>query len=84
MTNRTISGIMHVTLAVPFTVTDWVENGESLDAEAWLRAVNNGSLPDAMEGAEMAVANSNDHEVVAWVIESADYYEPETHESGGE
>lgn len=54
--------------------------GEETDAEAWMRGVNNGSLPDAMEGAEMAVANSNEHEVMSWEIESAEY-EPESHDS---
>lgn len=80
MTHRTIRGVMHVTLAVPFAATDWIEDDETADVVAWVDGVNDGSLPDAMEGAIILPASAIDHEVVAWEIESA-YYEPETHVS---
>jgi hypothetical protein len=80
MSLHTIRGVIHLTYAVPFTVLDDVEEGDPLDAEAWVRAVNDGSLPDALEMAKMETLDHNVHELVTWDVDEAEYV-PESHVS---
>lgn len=77
----TIQGYVDVTVRVPFSALNDIENGQSPDAEAWMHAVNDGSTPDAMEGATMSHADSREHEVVdfevveAWTVTPAHDHE---------
>jgi hypothetical protein len=58
---RTVKGIVHVTLEVPFTVM--VDEDAPSDPDALVDYFNNGAHPDAMEASQMEHADSRVHEV---------------------
>lgn len=74
MPYRQIKGVLHVTMAVPFEVTDHQDEtlGE-YTAEDWMRQVNDGTLPDWMEGQDIPNPDPYAHECVDWTIDSAEY-----------
>jgi hypothetical protein len=74
MPYRQIKGVMHVTMAVPFEVTDYQDSTlENYSAEDWMRQVNDGTLPDWMEGQDIPAPDHRLHECVDWTVESAEY-----------
>lgn len=70
---RTIQGYVDVTVRVPFSAIDDVEDGDPFTAEDWMDAYNDGSMPDALEAATMPHADTHVHEVVANEISEAWY-----------
>lgn len=70
----TIQGYIDITVRVPFSALHDIDSGQAPDGEAWMRAVNDGSAPDAIEGATVPHADSREHEVVdsevveAWTV----------------
>lgn len=75
MPYRQIKGVLHVTMAVPFEVTDYQDSSLEAEytAEQWMAQVNNGDLPDWMEGQDIPAPDHREHECVDWTVESAEY-----------
>ena len=73
MPYRQIKGVLHVTMAVPFEVTDYVPDEGAYEAEDWMQMVNDGTLPDWMEGQGIPAPDYRQHECVDWTVESAEY-----------
>lgn len=68
---KTVQGYIDITLRVPFTVLDDVEDENPTSAQDWADMANSGTAPDALEGAQMDHANSEVHEIVGWEIAEA-------------
>lgn len=79
MTYRQIRGVLHVTVAVPFEVTDYQDEtlGDEYTVEDWMRQVNDGTLPDWMEGQDIPAPDHRLHECIDWTVESAEYADAE-------
>lgn len=77
MTIKQIQGYIDITLRVPFSVLDDVDENNSSTAQDWADAANSGATPDALEGSVMEHADSTVHEVVGWSIDEAWHVTPE-------
>ncbi|WP_336633612.1 MULTISPECIES: hypothetical protein [unclassified Microbacterium] len=74
---KTIQGYIDVTVRIPFTAVDDVDEENPTSAQDWVDMANSGLDPDALEGSTMEAADATVHEVVSWEIEEAWYVTPE-------